>query len=214
MARTPQDPQKRVNEILDTAEPLFLAVGYHGTQIIDIARKMNMAQGMLYYYFKSKDEVLEALLKRHITRTISEVEPLIYSDNIAPPRKFEALMQKIFHAVQDEEHGLLFGALYDEQTLHIVDKLSRQAEQIMAPLLHKIIEDGIQKHYFHVIHPRAAVKIVLALLRSLIDAVYEQSPDDLIECQFKLAEEVFEKILGAEPGMIHILTTSDSMQLE
>ncbi|HAK72354.1 MAG TPA: TetR/AcrR family transcriptional regulator, partial [Sporomusaceae bacterium] len=64
MARTPQDPQIRITEILDTAEQLFSDKGYRGTTISDIAKTMGTAQGMLYYYFKSKEEILEALINR------------------------------------------------------------------------------------------------------------------------------------------------------
>ena len=112
MARPPQAPQIRINEILDTAEPLFYAKGYYETATSEIAKKLGVAEGTLYYYFKSKEEILEALINRHISAFISEVEPMVYSDNIVPSVKFSLIMQAIFRTVQHQEGKVLFGYLY------------------------------------------------------------------------------------------------------
>ena len=50
MARPQQDPQIRINEILDAAETLFYDHGYHQTMISDIVKKIGAAQGTFYYY--------------------------------------------------------------------------------------------------------------------------------------------------------------------
>jgi Transcriptional regulator len=204
MARPVQDPRIRINEILDAAEPLFYARGYHETSISDIAKRMGVAQGTLYYYFKSKDEVLEALLKRHIARLISEIEPLTYSANIDPSVKFELVIQAIIRTIHLNEKELLMEFLFDDRTIHLVDKFSRQGKQLMDPLLYKIIEEGRQKGHFLFSHPRAVVNLVSAIIDSLVYVIYEKPTDDLIECQFKLAEELFAKVLGAQPGTISI----------
>lgn len=54
MARPPQDPQVRITEILNAAEPLFCPKGYHETAISDIAQKMGVAYGVVYYYLNLK----------------------------------------------------------------------------------------------------------------------------------------------------------------
>lgn len=203
MARPPQDPQIRIAEILDAAEPLFYANGYHETAISDIVKKMGVAQGTLYYYFKSKEEILEALINRHMSTFTSAFEPIINSDSIAPLQKIEFVIQSIFRTIHYKE-GLLFDFLYDDRTLHLVDKLSRQGKQLVAPFLLKFIEEGKQQHYFHVSHPKAALNLILAILDCLIDAIYEKSPDDLLSCQFKLAEQLMAKALGMQEGTIRI----------
>ena len=87
MARTPQDPQIRITEILDAAEYLFSSKGYLGTTISDIAKKMGVAQGMLYYYFKSKEEILESLVIRQSSSFLAEIKKIAYSDSLIPPAK-------------------------------------------------------------------------------------------------------------------------------
>lgn len=204
MARPPQDPQIRIAEILDTAEPLFYAKGYHETAISDIVKKMGVAQGTLYYYFKSKDEILEALINRHMSTFTSEIKPIIYSDSMAPPHKIASVIQAIFRTIQYKD-GLLFDFLHADRALHLANKLSRQGKQLVAPWLLKIIEEGKQQNYFHVCHPQAAMSLVLSIIFCLIDAIYEKSPHDLLTCQFKLAETLIADALGMQEGAIHIL---------
>ena len=67
MARPAQDPQIRINEILDAAETLFYERGYQPTMISDIVRKIGVAQGTFYYYFTSKEEIVVALINRHLS---------------------------------------------------------------------------------------------------------------------------------------------------
>ena len=77
MARIAQDPEVRRREILDAAEKLFEQKGFQRTTISDIAQAMNVAQGMLYYYFKSKEELLGdivLLLQSPMQKLISALE--------------------------------------------------------------------------------------------------------------------------------------------
>lgn len=63
MARTvgsaAEDTRRR---ILDTATELFTQRGYAGTSVRDIAERLGMTKGALYYHFASKDELLYAMV--------------------------------------------------------------------------------------------------------------------------------------------------------
>jgi AcrR family transcriptional regulator len=50
--------------ILDEAAALFLERGYAGTSLREIAAASGMKAGSLYYHFASKDELLQAILRR------------------------------------------------------------------------------------------------------------------------------------------------------
>lgn len=67
-ARTaPQTPHKskpttRLEEVLQSAANIFFAKGFHATSIEDVARDVGMLKGSLYYYIKSKEDLLFQLL--------------------------------------------------------------------------------------------------------------------------------------------------------
>jgi TetR/AcrR family transcriptional regulator, fatty acid metabolism regulator protein len=59
-ARAPDasEPEKR-RAILHAAVRVFAEKGYHGCRIADVARAANVAYGLVYHYFRNKDELLE-----------------------------------------------------------------------------------------------------------------------------------------------------------
>ncbi len=203
MARTPQDPQIRINEILDAAEPLFSANGYRKTTISDIAKKMGVAQGMLYYYFKSKEEILEALINRQLSFLLAEIKNIACSDTIAPPRKIELMVNVLFRTAQYKD-GLILDLLYDEKHLHIKNKISRQATLLLKPWLLKIIEEGARKQCFRVSHPQTAMNFVMSILQCLVDALSEKIPGELMACHLQMAEALIEKALEMPARTLHL----------
>lgn len=58
----PSDPQSTRQRILDIALNLFANLGYAGTSVADIAGELGTSKAALYYHFKSKVEILDALL--------------------------------------------------------------------------------------------------------------------------------------------------------
>jgi AcrR family transcriptional regulator len=48
-------------QLLDAAVRVFARKGYHASRVGDIAEEAGAAHGLLYHYFKSKDDVLEAV---------------------------------------------------------------------------------------------------------------------------------------------------------
>ena len=48
----------RMAEVFDAAAAVFAEKGYHGTSTKDIADRLGLQQGSLYYYFASKEEAL------------------------------------------------------------------------------------------------------------------------------------------------------------
>lgn len=55
-------PATRLEEVLRSAANIFFAKGFHATSIEDVARDVGMLKGSLYYYIKSKDDLLFRLL--------------------------------------------------------------------------------------------------------------------------------------------------------
>jgi AcrR family transcriptional regulator len=56
-----QEEKRRL--LLDSAVRVFARSGYHDSRVGDITEEAGVAHGLLYHYFKSKDEVLEAVFR-------------------------------------------------------------------------------------------------------------------------------------------------------
>jgi AcrR family transcriptional regulator len=64
----PLDSQARKQAILDAAATLIIQYGYDKTTIGDVADAIGLNRALVYGYFKSKDDILEALIKREMVK--------------------------------------------------------------------------------------------------------------------------------------------------
>ena len=65
------------DEILDAAGELFTTLGYAGTTTRTIAETVGIRQASLYHYFKTKDDILCALLNHTVSPTLSFIPTLL-----------------------------------------------------------------------------------------------------------------------------------------
>ena len=68
MTRITKPVEERRQEIIDTALELFLKDGFEKTQMVDISKQINVAAGTIYHYFKSKTELLYAVIDKLVEK--------------------------------------------------------------------------------------------------------------------------------------------------
>jgi len=61
-------------ELLDAAVRVFARKGFHQSRVGDIAEEAGVAHGLLYHYFRSKDEVLETIFRETWTQLLAETQ--------------------------------------------------------------------------------------------------------------------------------------------
>lgn len=71
--------------IVAAADQLFYRQGYNQTSFSDIAQAAELSRGNFYYYFKSKDEILAAVIDRRREQIAAMLEG--WSDSMAEPRE-------------------------------------------------------------------------------------------------------------------------------
>jgi AcrR family transcriptional regulator len=98
-------------EILDAAAELFTTRGYTSTSTRVIAEAVGVRQASLYHYFKTKDDILSALLHQTVTPTLEFIEQLATADPpLTPAEKLHALAS--FDGAQLLNGPWNLGALY------------------------------------------------------------------------------------------------------
>lgn len=60
--------------IVEAADRLFYRQGYEHTSFADIANVVQISRGNFYYYFKTKDEILDAVIETRLANTRSMLE--------------------------------------------------------------------------------------------------------------------------------------------
>jgi AcrR family transcriptional regulator len=80
--RTQAVEDKR-RQLLDAAVRVFARKGYHASRVGDIAEEAGVAHGLLYHYFKSKDDVLEAVFHENWSVLLARIASVEETDEPA-----------------------------------------------------------------------------------------------------------------------------------
>ncbi len=136
MTKTPDPIQELVaaarrKQILDAATQVFAEKGFHRATIKDIARVAGIADGTIYTYFASKDEVLLAVLDR-LNETTERKQQFVLGD--------EQDLKAFFRAYLQQRMALLwpnvevFRAVLPELLVN-GELRKRYYEQVLAPTI-------------------------------------------------------------------------------
>ncbi|HVC07477.1 MAG TPA: TetR/AcrR family transcriptional regulator [Solirubrobacterales bacterium] len=88
MAKAPPVDKRR--QILDAAIRVFARQGFHSTRVSDIADEAGVAYGLVYHYFRSKDEVLNELFSERWSLLLAAIEETDHGEQ-TPRAKLEAV---------------------------------------------------------------------------------------------------------------------------
>jgi AcrR family transcriptional regulator len=76
MSPRPDVSEERKDQILDAASDVFAEKGVHESRMDDIVNKSGLSKGTLYWYFKSKDDILIGIFERMFQREFDELKTL------------------------------------------------------------------------------------------------------------------------------------------
>ncbi|MHB8599018.1 MAG: TetR family transcriptional regulator [Ktedonobacteraceae bacterium] len=102
MARTPKVVEDRKEQILDAAMRVFAQKGFTRATNKDIAREAGITPGLIYYYFESKEAVLNAIIEQ---RSPLQLMNSLSDEMLAmPPELFlRFIIQRILGIVESEQ---------------------------------------------------------------------------------------------------------------
>jgi TetR/AcrR family fatty acid metabolism transcriptional regulator len=92
----PERVDKRAR-ILEAAIHVFARHGYHGARVSDIAREAGIAYGLVYHYFRNKEEILASVFEERWSAFVKVVEA-IASGPKSSHEKLEAVASIILNA--------------------------------------------------------------------------------------------------------------------
>jgi len=86
--------------IMNTALEHFSNVGFHATTITHIARHAGISKGLMYNYFKSKEDLLAAIMNRSVTEIYAYFNP--DRDSQLTPDEFEQFIRNVFTVLHEK----------------------------------------------------------------------------------------------------------------
>lgn len=154
--RIVKEAEERRNEILDAADELFGRKGFDGTSTNDILENVGIARGTLYYHFKSKEDILDALIQRYEEQMYSAAAAAA-KDSSLPVT--ERLIRVVLAMNVSQDGGkALVEQMHKPQNALMHQKTQQLTLTRLTPVLTGLIEEGIREGLFSTPYPAECMK--------------------------------------------------------
>lgn len=202
LVRVVKQPEERRNEIMDVAQNLFESIGYEETSVNDIIKNAKIAKGTIYYYFKSKEEILDAVIERRMNIQIQCYTELLNNGNNAV-EKLEQLIRE--NLKQNSAHVKLLEYLHRKENIVMHQKTLVESVKKLTPVIVRIIEQGIDEGVFDTCYPREVTEFVMVGMNFLFDpSIFSWSKSEYAD-RIKALAEIMERMLMAKKGSFAFL---------
>jgi len=150
----PDVSEERKDQILDAATEVFSRKGFQQTRMDDIAEQSKLSKGALYWYFKSKDDLIIAILDRLFVHELDDLEKL----RDEPGSAVDFMWQFTERVIQDMLRMLrILPLAYEFIALafrsRVVQQVMRRYLKRYMDILVPVIERGIESGEFHPVDP-------------------------------------------------------------
>ena len=165
-------------------------------------KKVGVAQGTFYYYFQSKDDILDAVVDHYIDSYQRSLEWLLAREDMDPCRKIEIIANTALAMHKYDPHLVEF--LHTEENLVTHQRYIMKSVSVVIPLITAIVEQGKAAGIFDVAYPRESVEMMVYAFRYLEDAVALSGDDERYRQMIQAAEDILTRVLGVERGRLHL----------
>ena len=197
--------QNKRDLILDTMQSLMSQNLASTATVSDIAKHAGIAKGGIYYYFSSKDEILDAVLERSYSQAIEKSWSLIQSKGLDALSKVKQIFQMCFYTdiALHQKDMLTYLHLQDDLILH--HKFLALTIREFTPILTEIIQQGEQEKSLHCEFPEQTSEIIVSTLVFLLDHTLFSCKDSEIPKKLHALAIMLERSMNAPEGSFDFL---------
>lgn len=193
-------------KIIDALQKLLEEKNIQHISVSEIASKAGIGKGSIYYYFPSKDAIVDALIKRSYEQPLQTAKNLSTQTNISSFTRMAMLFQACRNssaAFLKQNHNTA-SSVQDLAFLH--QKYLNYLISELKPALTDIISQGIACGEIHFDYPAALAEIALIVLAVKLDNSLVPSAPEEIEETLKGLISLLEKGTGLPAGTLEYLS--------
>lgn len=189
--------KERKNEIINTAEKLFINKGYSKTTVNDILQQIGIAKGTFYYYFKSKEEVMDAVIMKIVNSDVTAAKKIASNPELSVHDKlFQILMTQRPQTGGRKEQ--IVKQFEQPDNAKMQQKSLVQTILHLAPILTEVIIQGIKEDEFETPYPEETIEFLIASSSFIFDnSLFSWQPPE-IKKRAEAFVYIMETILGAQ----------------
>jgi len=174
--------ETRRNQLLDIALTLFAERGVENVSMKDLAAEAEVAQGLIYHYFRSKDDLLAAVFQRH--NPLPEFEAIIKEMSDLPAREGLLLFAQRLAELLPEKRRvirLLVREMLSPRSTMLTEVIALRKEGIalFSEYLQRLIAAGELRSHQPLVPLHMLVSSLLILL--ILDQPFEPYVEQFVE---------------------------------
>ena len=203
----------KYTKILDALQTLLEAKDIQNISVSEIARAADMGKGSLYYYFPSKEAILEALVERDYEKPLETAKSLAAKTDISPFTRMAMILQacRSSSAAFLNHSSTAPGAgTSAQETAFLHQKYMNHLIAELKPSLTEIINQGIAAGQIHFDYPAALAEIVLIVLAVKLNNTFLSATAEDSEDTIRGLVELLEKGTGIPTGTLNYLSLTVS----
>ncbi|CEO08116.1 TetR/AcrR family transcriptional regulator [Paraclostridium sordellii] len=183
MARN-KNPEITINRILDVAMVLFLEKGYDNTTIQDIVDALgDLSKGAIYHHFKSKEEIIEAVIPRLYGSSNSELIEIRTSTSYTGLEKLKEIVLISLKNPGQEKLAMAAPNLMKNPRF-LTQQLYNTIEHIVPQLIEPIIKEGIKDGSIVSDNPKEVAETFMILMNIWINPAIFHSTEEEFKNKF------------------------------
>lgn len=189
--------KNRRTEIIKTARHLFESKDYYSATMQDVMDSLGIAKGTIYHYFKSKEQLLEAVVEDIVEEHLKKMEAIIKKTKGNALKKLQKVVEagrtaSVHPGILDELHRRGNEAMH---TRILAELLQKQA-----PLFAKVIQQGCDEGIFQTDYPLESAEFILSAIQFLTDpGIYPWTKKELAR-RVQAFPHIIEQLLNAPTG--------------
>jgi AcrR family transcriptional regulator len=218
--RVLKPPAVRRRELIDCAQGMFLSRGYEQTTINDVILATGLSKGAFYHYFRSKEDLLEAIAGRFAEQSLGFVAGLQADHDALTSLNLVLAVGREWKLEHMRELRAMFTTLLKPENAVLYQRIVEAVYAVLTPAVAAIIEQGQREGTFAAGDARVAAETLLWLGNGrrpvVIEALAEAETDPaagvaMIVQRVRAEAAIIDRILGLAPGSVKLIGSVDEL---
>lgn len=167
VARKNLPPDQRRAAFIAAARELFAAKGVEATAVSDIVKAVGVAQGTFYWYFPSKDDILNAVVQEIADEICADLLSLAGEPEVGALQKAARMCDLFLARLRSEQ--VLFVHFHEPEHRVFHDRMVAEVLRRLLPAVRAVVRQGVMEGVFTTAHPDEAAALSLAAIWALDD---------------------------------------------
>lgn len=202
--------QSKRDQILDAFHQLLLTDHIHHITVSNIAKHAGIAKGSIYYYFSSKDEILDALIERIYADAVALAKELVQQTELSIFHRLSRIFNACVSATQDflvrselsKDKAVTTDFLYSSAYIH--QQFMKYNIGGFKEIFTEIIQQEIDKGTIRVDSAAEIADIVLIVLTVKTDNILSPASEEEIARTLQAMITLLERGTGNSDGSFGI----------